>query len=934
MSKIIGNVTTTPVPRSDWGQNDKTKVDFIRNRTHYESEEISNEPLSLTWDGNTEGLVSTMDYLYKISDMVFTDDEIKLMTVTLNVGESINLGTLWDEMICTEDIVGADIAIFVRKDGAVFDDIVFPEKGIYVFLMDGAFVSSITTDEPINCVKKVVHKLDNKFIDAEWMATDIKVKCDPYFDGDITNRTAFQIADGFYLVKITDYVPSEKECIGASVVVNLFDVTETTQVVTKTIDFTEQYGLPSFSLSHDREGYDDTEYVVVVKKSGTTQGIQVDAGTYYLYVNTPGMDGGKMYVKYCSVLENATKSVPNKLPMKYLPEGYPYFKAGGNILEETTLTANENGEMLIETIPSLEVGMTYIIVYNGIEYTCESIDGATLGEPGMVVLGNYSLVLGTGDTGEPFMLVYVQNYGCMIGDLTGATSCTLSIRIDEILYKLDNKFIDAEWMATSTKGKGNTILPEAEYECNATIGNGGFNYHDPDFEFVNGKEYIISVDGVETIGKAMYAAEINGYLIFSGNTKVIHFGNFISVDIGVTGTHSFAIYEYGEVPNKLPKKFLPDDIGGTPDWNAMEGETGYIKNRTHWTDREEVEFFPEGTYACDYTTEDVESNGYGEIFSPDTFVEFNKPIEVGKKYSVRFDGTDYEVTGKIQSHGWIVNDYGDTVTYVGNLALFIYYNNSYEEVIPAESVDTGEPFLFFIYPDGGGSELIYSDAYANRDSLEFGIKEVYETIHKLDKKYLPDVMTKDDRTHWANENIITILPQANYIIESGWTDGYGYEASYPLNAIEGFIEGQKYLVQCNGVEYECVGIKVTYSDETLVGIGNPQKVLDTEWGEGELGNNGLPFWIEKYESDDGNVYGAILYGDSDCYDTINIGISRIDETVNQLDNKYLQCMTAEDCKGYTLEIGELDQYPSTLLETFNSGDHSVIAYKISSRTYS
>ena len=51
MSKIIGNVTTTPVPRSDWGQNDKTKVDFIRNRTHYESEEISNEPLSLTWDG-------------------------------------------------------------------------------------------------------------------------------------------------------------------------------------------------------------------------------------------------------------------------------------------------------------------------------------------------------------------------------------------------------------------------------------------------------------------------------------------------------------------------------------------------------------------------------------------------------------------------------------------------------------------------------------------------------------------------------------------------------------------------------------------------------------------------------------------------------------------------------------------------------------------
>lgn len=32
MSKIIGNTTTTPVPRSDWQQSDRTKADFIRNK--------------------------------------------------------------------------------------------------------------------------------------------------------------------------------------------------------------------------------------------------------------------------------------------------------------------------------------------------------------------------------------------------------------------------------------------------------------------------------------------------------------------------------------------------------------------------------------------------------------------------------------------------------------------------------------------------------------------------------------------------------------------------------------------------------------------------------------------------------------------------------------------------------------------------------------
>lgn len=50
MSKIIGNTTTTPVPRSDWEQTDKTKADFIRHKptlgTISERDAISKDDLT------------------------------------------------------------------------------------------------------------------------------------------------------------------------------------------------------------------------------------------------------------------------------------------------------------------------------------------------------------------------------------------------------------------------------------------------------------------------------------------------------------------------------------------------------------------------------------------------------------------------------------------------------------------------------------------------------------------------------------------------------------------------------------------------------------------------------------------------------------------------------------------------------------------------
>jgi hypothetical protein len=68
---------TTDSVNSDWNQNDPTKPDYVKNRTHWEE---GNQTI-IEWDGNTEGLEQwdfTMlgSMLYKVSDATPTLDEL------------------------------------------------------------------------------------------------------------------------------------------------------------------------------------------------------------------------------------------------------------------------------------------------------------------------------------------------------------------------------------------------------------------------------------------------------------------------------------------------------------------------------------------------------------------------------------------------------------------------------------------------------------------------------------------------------------------------------------------------------------------------------------------------------------------------------------------------------------------------------------------
>lgn len=140
-----GDITpSTP----DWNQNDSTAPDYIKNRPFYESTSLSD---TLTWDGNTDGLVSVGGgYVtgYKICDGDIRYDDIVNNVPSINFvigtaeSDEINgtylpdaysdvLGEL-SEGITLLMFAGGIQVVFATADGAGLESEGFPESGVYI----------------------------------------------------------------------------------------------------------------------------------------------------------------------------------------------------------------------------------------------------------------------------------------------------------------------------------------------------------------------------------------------------------------------------------------------------------------------------------------------------------------------------------------------------------------------------------------------------------------------------------------------------------------------------------------------------------------------------------------------------------------------------------------------------------------------------------
>ena len=166
--------------QADWLQNDPMSASYLRNRPFYEEKKKVFSPLNLTWDGNTDGISAFFqDTLatkyYKVSDDIFTNDQIKMMAYSLNTGESFTLSSLPFGLFDGEDFVKSVGVFFARKAGAFRDIWDVPEPGVYFILNSdtGVFVKSLTSTDHIEHTETIIHKIDSKFLPDEEI---------PYFD--------------------------------------------------------------------------------------------------------------------------------------------------------------------------------------------------------------------------------------------------------------------------------------------------------------------------------------------------------------------------------------------------------------------------------------------------------------------------------------------------------------------------------------------------------------------------------------------------------------------------------------------------------------------------------------------------------------------------------------------------------------------------------
>jgi hypothetical protein len=199
------------------------------------------------------------------------------------------------------------------------------------------------------------------------------------------------------------------------------------------------------------------------------------------------------------------------------------------------------------------------------------------------------------------------------------------------------------------------------------------------------------------------------------------------------------------------------------DWNAKEGETGHILNRTHWEEAGElIEILPE--------TKVVLANGQGFIEPEDDAPNLVDGIE----YHITWNGIEYV------SYGF---DAGDGYAYVGDI-----YTASRGE-IGVES--TGEPFV--IGCDARGYMVMSLD---NSAEVTVAITGKNAIVHKIATKYLPEL---SDSSDYGTKGIVNKGTILNTIRKEGINLKVGVTTYYEMSEIRD--RHAIYSVLLNGNHY-------------------------------------------------------------------------------------------------------------------------------------
>lgn len=238
----------------------------------------------------------------------------------------------------------------------------------------------------------------------------------------------------------------------------------------------------------------------------------------------------------------------------------------------------------------------------------------------------------------------------------------------------------------------------------------------------------------------------------TGEPFVIAFNFNRGTIFGITtlgvGDHTISISKTETIIKKIPKEYLPDDIGSgssvQPDWNQDDDMADdYIKNRPFY-DRKASARLLNGTFK--FTSD---NNLY--IAKP----AFEYDFIVGETYTVKFNGSTY------RCNAIKINDYWYAL---GNLSLINMGEN------------TNEPFVIEKQSSGYS---IKTNISVNSMPVEVTGNAMIAT--KIPERYLPDnisVQSDWDQTDIYDKSYIKNKPN---VIGAKGTGLYGEIFNYPSN---------------------------------------------------------------------------------------------------------------------------------------------------------
>lgn len=248
-------------------------------------------------------------------------------------------------------------------------------------------------------------------------------------------------------------------------------------------------------------------------------------------------------------------------------------------------------------------------------------------------------------------------------------------------------------------------------------------------------------------------------------------------------------------------------VENAPNWNAAEGETGYIQGRTHWSELDVVDIFK------DLEVSELEE-GAGQGMLPGAY-----DIEAGKQYIVTYNGTEFRCTSAYFGEEGV-----NMAVVIGNVGAL------------SGTGDSGEPFLLmFVLPEfveavGAASAIMFLDGSS---SAVISLSGETEIVHKLPPKYYDSAdwnAAQGEAGYMKNkllgEEAEIIQPE----IEKTF-DVTGNKMIFTGVLSSPLIIGESYRISINGEVYRTKAILV--ADQTAF-LGNPSIVtLPTD--------NGLPF---------------------------------------------------------------------------------------------